>query len=417
MHLTGTGVDPAWPANGLAVCTAPLVQTAPLLCSDGGSGAIVVWADRRTAANDYDVYASHIRINGTVDPAWPVNGTAVVTSLAGQRFYSTGNIFYIDSESADHQGEAVIPDGSGGCLVAWTDGNTLAAQNIYVHHVLSTGVVDPTWTAGGVVLCNAPGPQGLAYLVSDGSGGATAIWADGRNGVTADQCQEIYAQHVLATGAISGPPNGLPILTGGTGCFPHVIKDGPNALSVFWTDRRDSSAMGYDLYAQHVVTSPSLAVDSNWPATGSAISAFAGDQAFPTQLWDGATGVIVAWTDKRDFAISGQDIYAKRIANITTSVPSMQPATFAFGGMFPNPFRDATSVSFDLTRAASVRLDVFDLNGRRVRTIGSGVYPAGRHEVAWDGRSDEGVLLGVGVYLVSMSGEGSRVTRRATLLR
>ena len=417
MHLTGSGVDPAWPANGLAVCTAPLAQNVPVLCSDGASGAIAVWCDRRVAANDYDIYAQHILINGTVDPGWPANGTAVVTRASGQRLYSTNNVFYVDSESSDNQGEAVIPDGNGGCLVTWTDGNTQATQDIYVHHVLSTGIVDPAWTAGGVAVCTQPAAQGFSSMVPDGAGGAIVTWADGRDGISPDFSQDIYAQHVLYTSAIAGPANGLAVLTGATGAFPHEVTDGAAGISVFWTDRRDSSTIGFDVYAQHVLTSPSLAVDSSWPAGGLAVSAVAGDQWIPTAVWNGGLGAIVTWGDRRNYATTGYDIYAEALTKRAAGVGATTQPPFALNALTPNPFWDAMTISLSLAQSVSVRLEVFDLSGRRVRTIVSGMQSAGRHDVQWDGTSDDGTALRAGVYLVSVRGGGFSATRRATLLR
>jgi len=417
MHLTGAGVDPAWPANGLAVCNAALVQQAPVLCTDGSSGAIAVWADRRTAANDYDLYAQHILINGTVDPGWPANGTAVVTRVAGQRLYSTSNIFYIDMESSDNQAEAVIPDGSGGCLITWTDGNTAASQDIYVHHLLSNGAVDPTWTAGGVAVCTDPAPQGLSYMVSDGSGGATVFWADGRNGVAADLSQDLYAQHVLSTGAFTGPMNGMAVLTGGTGSFPRGIRDGGAGLTIFWMDRRDSLTNGYDAYAQHVVIRPNLAVDPSWPIGGFLVSNAASDQFSPSGAWIGGSAAILTWQDRRNVASTGEDVYANRLAIPVTSVGPDLPAPFELGVIAPNPSHDGMRISFSLSRAVSVRVDVFDLSGRHVRTIVSGMHSPGRHDVTWDGTGAERASVGAGVYLVSMRADGFRATRRAMLLR
>ncbi len=75
------------------------------------------------------------------------------------------------------------------------------------------------------------------------------------------------------------------------------------------------------------------------------------------------------------------------------------PAAFALYGGAPNPFTRSTVLAFDLPRAAQVRLEVFDVNGRRVRTLLSEPKSAGRHSVVWDGRDDRGSIAPAGVYL------------------
>jgi hypothetical protein len=253
-------------------------------------------------------------------------------------------------------------------------------------------------------------------MVSDGAGGATVVWSDGRNGVAADLSQDIYAQHVLNTGAITGPLNGMPVLTGGTASFPHGVRDGGVGMTVFWMDRRDSSTIGYDVYAQHVVNRPGLAVDPSWPVAGFVVSNAVADQLVPTGAWLGGTGVEVTWEDRRNFATNGMDVYANRLTTPVTGVGPDLPAPFELGVIAPNPSRDGMRITFSLSRAVNVRIEVFDLSGRHVRTIVSGMQSPGRHDVTWNGVSAERAAVAAGVYLVSMRADGFRVTRRAMLL-
>ncbi len=95
MHLTSMGLDPAWPVDGLAVCTAPGNQRVPHLCTDGATGAIIAWSDLRTPANAYDIYAQHVLVSGIADPAWPVTGAVVVARAGHQRLYSISGFFVI----------------------------------------------------------------------------------------------------------------------------------------------------------------------------------------------------------------------------------------------------------------------------------------------------------------------------------
>ena len=74
----------------------------------------------------------------------------------------------------------------------------------------------------------------------------------------------------------------------------------------------------------------------------------------------------------------------------------------------PNPLVRATTLRFDLARAAHVRLDVFALDGRRVATVADRAYDAGRYSVDWNGRGAGGARLGAGLYFVRMSGTGLR---------
>jgi len=68
----------------------------------------------------------------------------------------------------------------------------------------------------------------------------------------------------------------------------------------------------------------------------------------------------------------------------------------------PNPFRGGTSLHFGLSRAGEVRLELFDVGGRRVRTLANGMHSPGSHTLPWDGRDDGGHVAGAGIYFVRL---------------
>jgi YVTN family beta-propeller protein len=76
------------------------------------------------------------------------------------------------------------------------------------------------------------------------------------------------------------------------------------------------------------------------------------------------------------------------------------PAVLTFAPIQPNPARGQAMMRFGLPRAAEIRLEVFDLQGRRVRALAMGPHAAGWHEVGWNGRTDSGGRLGAGLYFV-----------------
>ena len=73
----------------------------------------------------------------------------------------------------------------------------------------------------------------------------------------------------------------------------------------------------------------------------------------------------------------------------------------------PNPFRLSTSVRFELSQPAAVRLEIFDVRGARVATLMEGdVLGAGGHSTTWDGRDRAGRLAPPGLYLVRLETGG-----------
>src|SRR5687767_12567283 len=82
-HPTANGtLAPGWPAHGVPVCTLAVAQSTPRIAPDGMGGAIVVWSDARNG--NADIFAQRLKPGGTVDPAWPVNGLPVCTATGTQ---------------------------------------------------------------------------------------------------------------------------------------------------------------------------------------------------------------------------------------------------------------------------------------------------------------------------------------------
>ena len=84
---------------------------------------------------------------------------------------------------------------------------------------------------------------------------------------------------------------------------------------------------------------------------------------------------------------------------------------------FPNPFNAQTVIRFDLAAPQAVTLEVFDILGKRVRTLAVGNLGAGVHQEVWDGKDQRGRTLGSGVYLMRLTVSGIPVTRRSVLIR
>ena len=84
----------------------------------------------------------------------------------------------------------------------------------------------------------------------------------------------------------------------------------------------------------------------------------------------------------------------------------------------PNPFNPLTKICYELFEAGPVRLAVYDLAGRMVRTLRSGATEqAGLGEALWDGRSDSGLAMPSGTYLYRLEVGSFVQTRRMALVR
>jgi hypothetical protein len=83
----------------------------------------------------------------------------------------------------------------------------------------------------------------------------------------------------------------------------------------------------------------------------------------------------------------------------------------------PNPFNPTTTLSFDLAARGHVQLEVYDVMGRRVRTLVNEVRDAGRYQLMWDGKNSAGRSVASGLYFARMEAEGFTATEKMTLLK
>jgi len=94
------------------------------------------------------------------------------------------------------------------------------------------------------------------------------------------------------------------------------------------------------------------------------------------------------------------------------------PESFALYSARPNPFNAKTTIRFDTPEECEVELSIYDLSGRRIRTLISEEYRAGRHSVVWNGKDKTGDQMPSGVYFYRLNTEsGFSSTRKMMLVK
>jgi flagellar hook assembly protein FlgD len=93
------------------------------------------------------------------------------------------------------------------------------------------------------------------------------------------------------------------------------------------------------------------------------------------------------------------------------------PMGYVLRGVSPNPFNPMTKVSYGSPGDAHVRLAVYNVAGRLVRTLVDGEVGVGYHVAVWDGRDNNGVEVGSGVYFCRMEAEGFDDSIKMVLLK
>ncbi|HXG00714.1 MAG TPA: T9SS type A sorting domain-containing protein, partial [Bacteroidota bacterium] len=118
-RINGSGTA-QWTANGVAIASIAGNQTAPMVLSQGSSGAIITWVDLRSGGSD--IYAQNMDLAGVAQ--WTANGVPVCTATGTQNSSS------------------LVSDGSGGAIVCWQDARNGSSNNdIFASRLFSNGTL------------------------------------------------------------------------------------------------------------------------------------------------------------------------------------------------------------------------------------------------------------------------------------
>ncbi len=101
-----------------------------------------------------------------------------------------------------------------------------------------------------------------------------------------------------------------------------------------------------------------------------------------------------------DYALSDEEI--QNIFRLEAAVKSRGntlPDKFYLWQNFPNPFNSNTVIRFQNPRPGKVKLVIYDILGRRVRTLIDKFQPAGVHELLWDGKNENNNSVSSGIYV------------------
>ena len=422
----------AWPQNGVPVCLDRSAQARPAIVPDGAGGAVIAWMDARDYRSPqllYTTYAQRIDAGGT--PLWapdgvrlerapgavtPVapsmaadgSGGAFVSGVSGlQRVLPDGRLAWMPTFSPTVERVEDAPADEGGAVrvtfrmpLAVSLGLAPAISSYELWRQSSPdGPANPPdgWE---LLMSFAPPPGPTAALTA-------ATRADSNRTGTHEARFSIVARttdpelFLPSVGVLGHSVDNLAPIppTGLAGAY----RPGAGAL-LSWTPGPERDLAGYAVYRG---TSDAFATaDSN--RIGSTEVATFFDPAY-----DPARTVYkVTALDRHGNESPAATISANQIGTRPVPVPPMN----ALESPTPNPTASTTTIAWSVAAAGHASLVVYDLAGRRERTLVEGIVSAGPGVAHWDARDAGGRPSRPGIYLVRFVSPGFERTRRLVLL-
>jgi len=82
-----------------------------------------------------------------------------------------------------------------------------------------------------------------------------------------------------------------------------------------------------------------------------------------------------------------------------------KPSEFALSQNYPNPFNQSTKIEFTLAKSGFINLNIYDILGRKIRSLISEKVSSGYKSVLWDGKNDSGKDVASGIYFYQLKVE------------
>ncbi len=381
---------PQWSAHGAAVSLAYDSGISGAVVADGTGGAILAWADSRSG--EADIYAQGIDSAGALFRSEPVlTGVNDVPGDQGGRVRLAWTASNLDRPQAGFSmygiWRRVSEPVAGSRAMRASVGAVKAGPGVYRTTVNAAGT---TWW------------EGVDAVIADARSAYSFIVATTADSCAAEPSRETFMidYHVEAWAAFwsTAPDSGCSVDNLPPARPAHLACTGGDLLQ--WDTPTEADFHHFDVYGSAV---------GHLDATATLLG------ATPNTQWNLA-GPAYPW-----YLVTASDVHGNASAAAVTFAASAAPGTAAADlrlfPAHPNPFNPRTSLAFTLPQAGAVRITIFDLAGRAVRTLVDASLPPGRHEAEWDGRDAQGRAVGSGGYVARLECEGLVQVTRLELVR
>ena len=90
---------------------------------------------------------------------------------------------------------------------------------------------------------------------------------------------------------------------------------------------------------------------------------------------------------------------------------------FILNNAYPNPFNPVTNIRYGLPKESEVNITIFDITGRKIKTLINSRQEAGWHDIKWNGANEQNTKVGSGMYLYKIAAENFSEVRKILLIR
>jgi len=97
--------------------------------------------------------------------------------------------------------------------------------------------------------------------------------------------------------------------------------------------------------------------------------------------------------------------------------PAVLPTVTSLSGNYPNPFNPSTTIRYSVKDKGSVKLDIYNSKGQKVKSLVNESKAAGNYNIVWDGRDDQNHAVASGVYFYRMTSGSYTATKKMIMMK
>ena len=113
----------------------------------------------------------------------------------------------------------------------------------------------------------------------------------------------------------------------------------------------------------------------------------------------------------------GMMMYYTAYDVVSTTLENNMPLEFEVYPAYPNPFNPVTTIGYYLPNKGSVNITIYDMMGREIKVLQSGIQTPGHSKVQWNATNNKGQPVSAGVYLYQINIDGTMDTKKMVLLK
>ena len=108
---------------------------------------------------------------------------------------------------------------------------------------------------------------------------------------------------------------------------------------------------------------------------------------------------------------------ASNTQELFTMDSNTMPNSFKLYPAYPNPFNPETTISYDLPEQSFVEITIYDMLGKKVRTIVNEKQNPGHKSILWNAKDDYGTVVSAGLYIYQVQADNFIQTNKMILLK